>query len=206
MIWGLIKTMVWIFIVGVAIIGVSHFFFIDIAEVGHNGMAPTLVVGDLVTVLRGAHVEIGDVVICKNPIRKGEFVTGRVIAKAGSTVQTDRQGQLDVDEKSLDVEWRSKMSFYDVVSKRRFDVKLGTTRVGESEYQVFIDEKNTFNIRPTHVERGIYLLGDNRMAHSYDSRTFGEIDPESCVGRVFFMLQPSNIREPEIQRGRFQKL
>jgi signal peptidase I len=206
MIWGLIKTMVWIFIVAVIIIAASRFFFIDIAEVGHNGMAPTLVVGDVVAVFRGARVDIGDVVICKNPIRKGEFVTGRVIAKAGSTVQTDRQGQLEVDEKSFDVAWRGAMRFYDSVSTRRFNVKLGSTRTGDSEYQIFMEEKNTFSVRPTHVERGVYLLGDNRMPHSYDSRTFGEIDPESCVGRVFFMLQPSNAREPEIKRSRLQNI
>ena len=34
------------------------------------------------------------------------------------------------------------------------------------------------------VEKGVYLLGDNRSESTYDSREFGEVDPERCLGQV----------------------
>lgn len=203
---GLFKLSILLVIVAAVIVGISRFFFIDIAEVGHNGMAPTLVAGDVVLILRNADIDLGDVVICPNPIRKGEFATGRVIARSGSVVKTDRLGQLNVDEHSLFADFRGTIQFYNSPAKRQVSMKLGVARVDDSEYQIFIEKKSQFHIRPTEVARGIYLLGDNRSNHPYDSRHFGEVDPATCVGQVFMLLQPSPHRGAGIQRTRFSRI
>ncbi|MBN1655736.1 MAG: signal peptidase I [Deltaproteobacteria bacterium] len=206
MLRGFIKFAI-IFVIAAAVVAaLSRFFFIDIAEIGHNGMAPTLVAGDLAAIARHADIDIGDVVVCENPIRRGEFVTGRVIAKAGSVVKTDRLGQLNVNDNSIYVDWRGAIRFYDSVNRRRLDMKLGVARVGDSEYQVFLEKKRAFAIRPTEVRNGVFLLGDNRTPHSYDSRHFGEIDPRRCVGQVFMLIKPAISREAEIQRKKLSKI
>ena len=48
-----------------AIAGVLKLFFVDVIHVPHNGMAPTLVYGDLVLVWRNAKVDMADVVVCE---------------------------------------------------------------------------------------------------------------------------------------------
>jgi signal peptidase I len=206
MLRGVFKLSIILVIVAAAIVGVSRFFFVDIAEVGHNGMAPTLVAGDVVLILRNADIDVGDVVICPNPIRKGEFATGRVIARAGSVVQTDRLGQLNVDEHSIYADWRGTINFYNSPAKKHMDMKLGVARIADSEYQIFLEKKSRFRIRQFEVARGVYLLGDNRSKHPYDSRHFGVVDPATCVGQVFMLLQPSPHRGPGIQRSRFSRI
>lgn len=206
MLRGIFKLLIILVIVAAVIVGVSRFFFIDIAEVGHNGMAPTLVAGDIVVILRNADIDIGDVVICPNPIRKSEYATGRVIARAGSVVQTDRLGQLNVDQHSIYTDWRGTINFYNRPAKRHVRMKLGVARNADSEYQVFMEENSRFRLRPTEVARGIYLLGDNRSKHPYDSRHFGVVDPATCVGQVFMLIQPSADRSAGIHRSRFSRI
>ena len=36
-----------------------------------------------------------------------------------------------------------------------------------------------FRLRDYRVDKGVYLLGDNRSELIYDSREFGEVDPET---------------------------
>jgi len=206
MLRGLFKLSSLLVIVVAVIAGISRFFFIDIAEVGHNGMAPTLVAGDVVLILRNADIDLGDVVICPNPIRKGEFATGRVIARTGSVVQTDRLGQLNIDEHSIFADWRGTIRFYNSPAKRYVSMKLGVARVANSEYQIFIEKKSRFRIRSTKVAKGIYLLGDNRSNHPYDSRHFGEVEPATCVGQIILLLRPSPHRGPGIQRSKFSRI
>ncbi|MCZ7679215.1 MAG: hypothetical protein M5U28_10860 [Sandaracinaceae bacterium] len=42
--------------------------------------------------------------------------------------------------------------------------------------------------RAHRVSGGLYILNDNRTYVGEDSRTFGEVTPSTCVGRVFMRL------------------
>jgi type IV secretory pathway protease TraF len=40
------------------------------------------------------------------------------------------------------------------------------------------------------VEEGLFLLGDNRNL-ARDSRDYGTVDPEECLGRAIFLFEPA---------------
>jgi hypothetical protein len=50
----------------------------------------------------------------------------------------------------------------------------------------------------------VYLLGDNRRERSFDSREFGEVDPETCLGQVFMIWQPAPDRGDDVGNHRLE--
>jgi signal peptidase I len=165
---------------------VMRVFFVDVFEMPHNGMAPTLLAGDHVLVWRNGKPDLGDIMLCQHPARPEASVIGRVVAFAGHTVSTDTRGELYVDEDRGNIEWQPDVHFFDTTRQKLFDMRHGTIDYGRKHrHDFFVEQGTTFQVRTYTVQRGIYLLGDNRSDSWDDSRDFGEVDPAKCKGQVF---------------------
>jgi hypothetical protein len=64
--------------------------------------------------------------------------------------------------------------------------------------------RERIRIPSTTVRTGVYLLSDNRSFYGADSRSFGEISPSTCLGQVFFRLQPAHPPRDDIEHGWLQ--
>lgn len=186
------KFLLWLGIFALIAGTIARKFFVDVALVTDNGMAPTLVYGDEVLVWRGAPLDRGDVALCPHPTRSGLHVIGRVVALPGESLQSDHLGALYIGGNRMPVESAGMMEFYDVTRKKQF-----TMHRGEMQYSTrftapfFIERDTTFSMYPYTVKKGVYLMGDNRSDRQHDSRSFGEVDPDKCQGQVFMRWKPA---------------
>jgi signal peptidase I len=190
--------------VAVAVIGlvVVRLVFMETVVVADNGMAPTLVYGDEVLIWKGAEIGMADVVVCEHPVRTGALVISRAIAFAGHTVSTDINGMLYVDKDRTTTQPQKEMRFYDVPRKRLWDMRLYLIDYfGRHSHLFFIQLGDRLRLRTHTVERGIYLLGDNRSEVSFDSREFGEVQPDRCLGQVIMRLRPAPPRGDDLTLG-----
>jgi signal peptidase I len=177
-------------------------FYVDIVEVPHNGMAPTLVYGDKVLVWRNASVDMGNIVICEHPANPQASVLGRAVAFAGHTVSNDRGEGLMVDDDRASLEWEGSMNFFDVTREKLFSMRLGSMDYRrQHRHQFMVESGTSFELTSYHVDRGVYLLGDNRSDLIDDSREFGEVDPARCRGQVFMRLSPAPPQNDDIRHG-----
>ena len=67
----------WVGAILIVIALVLKAFVFDVAEVGHNGMAPTLIRGERVLIRKGAEPVLGSIAVCRHPTEDG-WVVGRV--------------------------------------------------------------------------------------------------------------------------------
>jgi signal peptidase I len=173
--------------------------FVEAVAVQDNGMAPTLIYGDEVWMWKGATVDMANVVVCPHPARPDELVIGRAIAFAGHTVHTDMNGQLYIDDDRTVTGYEGSSRFYDDTRDKEFQMKNGMISYGgQHDHPFFIEQGDPFSLRRYAVEKGVYLLGDNRSERSFDSREFGEVDPETCLGQVFMIWKPAESRDDDV--------
>jgi signal peptidase I len=205
MIRGIVK---FLFIVAV-ILGIAaavlRIFFVDLVVVGHNGMAPTVVAGDQIGVWRSASPELGDITICQHPSQPDRFVMGRVIAYAGYKLEVKR-GVLYINSQVPDKDYQDPVKFTDITINNGHtdEMAYGIEKFSNTEHEFFERKGAKFNMRTTTVQKGIYLLGDNRTYVGEDSRSFGEVDPTTCKGQVFIRLQPAPPRGDDVKHHWFQ--
>jgi signal peptidase I len=170
-----------------------------------NGMAPTLVYGEEVWVWKGASTDMANVMACEHPSRPGQLVIGRAVAFAGHTVSTDHHGTLYVDKGRTVSGVDGSVLFYDRTRKRQFDMILGAMDYfGRHDHQTFLEKGRSFQLATFAVNRGVYLLGDNRSESSFDSRAFGEVDPSRCLGQVAMRVRPTAESAAALGHRRFQ--
>lgn len=191
----------WIIGPVVAVLAVLRIFFVDLAIVGHNGMAPTLIAGDQVAVWRDAKLERGDVAMCGHPRRPGEYTVGRILARPGDQITYERQ-QIRINGLRPDLDFRERITFQDTVAKANYEVVPVKETLGGAKHEIFNPPDNEIRLHQKTVQTGFYLLGDNRTRrHAEDSRWFGEVDPLTCKGKVFMRLKPSETSPPELKHN-----
>jgi signal peptidase I len=205
--FGVIAKLV-LWILGLGFIGfvILRLFFMDMAEVGHNGMAPTLLVGDQIAIWRQKQFAPGDIAICKNPLLGNTHVIGRVVAKQGSRIKTDKHERLVIDKQVVPITWLGTRSFHNSLRNQTYVMRHGKMQLGAVGHDIFIPKARKFRIKPRTVKMGMYLLGDNRVRHGNDSRYFREVDPNSCLGKVVMRLRPSPAEIEGIERAWFDRL
>lgn len=199
---GLFKVLLWVMAIGLLGVAVMNLFFVDVVQVTHNAMAPTLVAGEQAFVWRSAEPRMGDIMVCEHPAQPGHYVLGRVVGKPGMTVEAPR-GQLTISGSRVDVDIEGTTRFYDALQDRTDSMQHGLATMGNTEHRYFQREGHTLRIRSVEVQRGIFLLGDNRSHPHNDSRTFGEVDPDTCLGRVFMRFRPSPEDVNDLEHGWF---
>jgi signal peptidase I len=168
--------------------GVLYGFFVKVLEVGHNGMAPTMVLGDQVLVWKTQELGLGEVALCGHPQQPGVYVLGRVVGRRGQIVGMER-GALTINGETPEVDTRGVVAFEDAELGRTLRMRYAYERILTHDHPIFWREDGEPRMRRPHTVRGgLFLMNDNRTHRGEDSRTYGEVAEESCVGRVFLRL------------------
>lgn len=177
--------------------------FFDMAEVGHNGMAPTLLRGERVLINKRASPGLGSIAVCQHPTELG-WVVARVAATEGMTIDSFGP-ELLIDGKPLDFDSRGSASFYNIDTDRTVQVTWGDEYMGTGTHLVFMGENPRHRVDKTEVPAGkLYLLGDYRGYMGQDSRAYGVVDASSCRGTIVFRVTPVEGLDDEISHGYFE--
>ncbi|MDH5671527.1 MAG: signal peptidase I [Myxococcales bacterium] len=181
---------------------VARMTVIDVVTIDNNSMAPTLVYGDEVLVWRGAAADRVDVMVCEHPSRDGQLVFGRVVGMPGEEVRLDDNGRLVLGELTVAATGAGTLRFYDVTRKKQFHMRRVEADFGARRTSVYVIEKDqTFRLRPYTTNTGLYLLGDNRSEIHFDSRAFGQVQPEKCIGQIFARWKPAPPTGDDVDNG-----
>lgn len=168
--------------------GVLYAFFVKVVEVGHNAMAPTMILGDRVLVWNTQEFELGEVILCPHPEQAGRYVMGRVVGRPGQTIEMDRGG-LRINGDAPETDIQGLVTFVDGETGREEQMRMAVEDILDHDHHIFWRERSEPRMRRPHrVSGGLFLLNDNRTYPGEDSRTFGEVSPTTCVGRVFMRL------------------
>jgi len=166
-------------------------FFVDVVEIEHNGMAPTLFAGDQLLVWRGANPEMGDILVCEHPRDVDRRIFGRLFAKPGMEIEVERTNIIVAGERSVVDILDSNLTFYNSVTDRNEQVRYGSRSFGSTEHLYFEHTSSLSPMRSRTIRSGFFLMGDHRGKRQHDSRGFGVIRPETCQGVVFARLRAS---------------
>lgn len=203
---GTFKTIAFVAVSIAIVLGTLKVFFVDIVTVAHNGMAPTIVLGDQVLVWRGAAPHLNDIVLCRHPQESGRWVISRVALEPGDSLTTVR-GQIQLDGRRLDRDIRGEVRFVDGETQRTQRMQWGVEEFADRHDHLYFEPLDRRPaIRDQAAVRGYFLLGDNRAHVGEDSRAFGVVQAEDCTGQVFMRLQASAGVPEEIPHGAFDLL
>jgi signal peptidase I len=175
----------------------------DMAEVGHNGMAPTLVRGERVLINKRATPELGSIAVCQHPTEVG-WVVGRVAATEGMTIDSFGK-ELRIDGEPVVFNRQGATSFYNADNDLTASVSWGDEYFGDKPHRVFVADHGRHLVQKTEVHEGkLYLLGDYRGYRGQDSRAYGVVDASTCRGTIVFRVTPVDGLEHDIAHGYFQ--
>lgn len=182
-----------VFIVVVVLAAViARIFFIELVQTNSYSMVPTLVAGDLFVVRTVGKLGLGDVAVCKNPEDESNMVVLRILGLPGQTVAGWRN-HLKIDDEVVQHEIVEPIFYEDNTSGERlkYAVRVGQEYVGGQLYEVaLMDKGSRKDFREQTVPSdSFFVVGDNRnMAR--DSRHFGPVAIDSCIGEAVFLLWP----------------
>ncbi len=193
----------WVGAVIIVIALVLKVLLFDMAEVGHNGMAPTLVRGERVLINKRAAPEVGSIAVCQHPTEVG-WVVGRVAATEGMTIDSFGK-ELRIDGEPIVFDRQGATSFYNGDNERTASVAWGNEYFGTRPHQIFTADNGRYLVRETEVPAGkLYLLGDYRAYMGQDSRAYGVVDASTCRGTIVFRVTPVDGLERDIAHGYFE--
>jgi len=175
----------------------------DMAEVGHNGMAPTLLRGERVLINKRAIPEVGSIAVCRHPTEDG-WVVGRVAATEGTVI--DSFGDvLRIDGNPVAFKSQGKTSFHNADNDRTRTVTWGDESLGPKGHLIFMAENGQHLVRKIEVSAGeLYLLGDYRAYMGQDSRAYGVVEASTCRGTIVFRVIPVDDLDGELAHGYFE--
>lgn len=156
----IIKSTIFTLIIVVSIVSIITTYLLSILEINGQSMKPTLNEGQIVIVYKDKSLEEGDVIAF---YQGNKILIKRVIAKSGSFVNIDEEGNVSVDGKLIDEPY------------------IDNKSLGDSDIEY-----------PYQVPDGHYfVLGDNRDA-SLDSRSseIGSVSDEDILGKVVVSVWP----------------
>lgn len=172
----------------------------DVATLGHNGMAPTLIRGERVLINKRGKPIVGSIAVCQHPTEEG-WVVARVAATEGQVIGSFRD-VLRIDGQPLPFEERGITEFHNEDNDLKRSVVWGNEVDSVGRHRIFFDKTRQHGVRKTTVEPGkLYLLGDYRGYRGQDSRQYGTVMAASCRGTIVFRLSPKELLEPEISHG-----
>jgi signal peptidase I len=180
-------------------------FLFDMAEVGHNGMAPTLVRGERVLINKRAAPGLGSIAVCEHPTEVG-WVVGRVAATEGMTIDSFGS-ELRIDGDPIAFDRKGSTSFYNADNDLTRTVLWGDEHFGMRPHQIFMADKGRHLVHETEVPEGkLFLLGDYRAYMGQDSRAYGVVDASTCRGTIVFRVTPVEGLGSEIAHGYFEPI
>lgn len=200
------KGLNWLSWVGALLIVIAlllKVLFFDMAEVGHNGMAPTLLRGERVLINKRNAPELGSIAVCQHPTEEG-WVVARVAATEGMVIDSSRN-EVVVDGEPLRFTEGGSTSFHNADTDRTLELTWGEERLGAASHRIFVGEGRRHHVKRTEVPAGkLFLLGDYRAYMGQDSRAFGVVNASSCRGTIVFRLIPEQGLGAAIGHGYFE--
>lgn len=177
----------------------------DVAEVGHNGMAPTLIRGERVLIHKRGKPSLGSIAVCQHPTEVG-WVVGRVAATEGMTIGSFGS-ELRIDATPVRFERKGSTTFHNTDTDRTRSVIWGEEFFGSEAHLIFMEDEGRHRVDETEVPPGeLYLLGDFRAYMGQDSRAYGAVDASTCRGTIVFRLTPVEGLEREIAHAYLQPI
>jgi len=187
-----LRVLVWIAIACGAVAGIVAIFFTTWTVPGDDpqlavSMEPTMSAGDLVLVSRSTGGSEGALVRCADPDAPGRFVMGRVMGRAGDTIEfsggaVSVNGTAPTSNLACD---QSTATLKNPATQEDEQLRCFLEEFAGSTHQALRSEKHTGGDVKTQVEPGkVYLVSDDRALH-LDSRDFGVLPPASCQRIVF---------------------
>jgi signal peptidase I len=175
----------------------------DMAEVGHNGMAPTLLRGERVLINKRAAPELGSIAVCQHPTEDG-WVIGRVAAIEGMSIDSFGK-ELRIDGNPVVFDREGATSFYNADNELTASLTWGSEYFGTGSHLIFMREDGRHRVQETEVPSGqVYLLNDYRSYTVQDSRVYGAVDVSTCRGTIVFRLIPVDGLERDLAHRYFQ--
>lgn len=194
---GTFKVLFVVAVVVAVAVGILRAFFVDVVTVAHNGMAPTMLIGDRVLVWRDAHLDRNDIALCRHPQHPERWVMGRIAALPGQSLHVER-GQLQLGGRRTARDVQGEGRFTDSETGRTYAVTWGMEEFADYEDHRYFDRSDrVFVMRDQMSIGGLFLLGDNRGHVGEDSRAFGVVQPHNCRGTVFMRLSAGESEMPE---------
>jgi signal peptidase I len=180
-------------------------FLFDMAELAHNGMAPTLLRGERVLLYKKGIPKLGSIAVCEHPSEEG-WVVSRVAATEGMTIDSFGK-ELKLEGKAAEFDNLGSGSFYNADTDVTSTVIWGREHFGGKSHLVFMEEDGRHRIQETELGRGeIYLLNDYRSHWVEDSRKFGPVNASTCRGTVMFRLFPVDGLDRSIAHRHFEPI
>ena len=193
----------WVGAIVIVIALVLKAIWFDMATVGHNGMAPTLVRGERVLINKRGEPRLGSIAVCRHPTEDG-WVVGRVASTAGMTIDSFGR-ELRIDGEPIRFDQRGTVAFRNLDNDRTRSLAWGTEYLDETKHLIFIEEGGRHLVQKTEVPEGkLYLLGDYRSYMGQDSRAYGLVDASTCRGTIVLRVTPADGLHPELAHGYFQ--
>ena len=189
---GTFKLVLWVGGILLVIGGLLRATVVRPITAGHDGMAPTFIAGEKVLLWEGDSFDMGDMVVCEHPSQPGSMVMGRVMGKPGMSLETNERGTLTIEGTPVDTDWQGETTFFDTGSNSEQTMRRGLETVGNTEHAIFLRDGSALRLRVREIGGGkLYLLGDNRADRVHDSRAFGPVSQETCLGTIFMRWSPA---------------
>ncbi len=187
----LLRFLVGLLIVFVLVAGIGRLFFFEVVRIDSYSMVPNLLAGDYFLVYTRGDLDPGEVAVCRHPEDPETMVALRILGIPGSTFQMRHNHPIlngDMVQHQVD----DPLAYVDNSSEEPMEyiVDMAQEYVGGHRYVVaLMDRARDKSFRKIEVEYGFFLVGDNRNM-SHDSRHFGEVEPEECIGTAFLVAWP----------------
>jgi signal peptidase I len=195
----------WVGAILIVIALVLKAVWFDVAEMAHNGMAPTMIRGERVLIHKRGEPELGSIAVCRHPTEEG-WVVGRVAAVEGMTIASSGS-KLELDGTLVRFDPQGSTTFENLDTDRTRPLVWGTEKLGPSEHLIFMEDGGRHHVKETEVPEGkLYLLGDFRAYMGQDSRAYGVVDASTCRGTIVFRLAPAVGLDPALSHGYFQPI
>lgn len=171
---------------------IGRIFFFEIARTDSYSMVPNILAGDTFLVFTRGTLGPGEVAMCKDPENPGMMVVGRILGVPGSTFAL-RNNMLVINNDTIQRNFEGPELLYEDNTggeNTEFTVASAVEKVGGHVYNVALMSRAGYkNFSKKEVENGFFVVGDNRN-RARDSRDFGEIPIEDCIGTPFLIIWP----------------
>jgi signal peptidase I len=189
---GILKFLFGTIIVVAFVAIVGRIFFFELAETRSYSMVPTLVAGDVFILWTRGLIGQGDIALCANPEDPSEMIALRVVGLPGDRIAFQRN-HLVINNRMIQHDIVDPLIYVDNTSgeKIEYAVKISEEYIGGSLFHVaLMDRAGGGEARVLVVPKDhFFMVGDNRNL-ARDSRNFGSVPIESCIGRAVFLLWP----------------
>ncbi|MBN2530318.1 MAG: signal peptidase I [Deltaproteobacteria bacterium] len=171
-----------------AIIG--RLFFFDIGKTANYTMVPNVIPGDIFIFRTIGLLGKGDIAVCRNPDDPSTLVIGRIVGVPGDSFKL-ANNHFHFGKRIVQHQYTNPAIYFDKSTEEhiKYVVRVAEEKLGGVLYSVaFMDTSRGRDYQQTVIpEHYFFLMGDNRNM-AYDSRNYGLVPIDSCLGEAVFLL------------------